>query len=186
MIIAFTGAGISKASGIPTFNEMGDLREKLDREFANTNPKEFKKIIDYMTDVCSKAKPNDAHLALAQYNIPVITMNIDGLHQKAKTKHVLPIHGNLPDSVVLYGDPAPNYETAHNWVFQLRPGDIFLIIGTSYYTTIATQLKFSALSTGADVIEINEDAEHEVRKTLQRYFSVIGDFNEFMRREPIF
>ena len=45
MIIAFTGAGISKASGIPTFDEQGDLRTKLDRYFATHHRKEFNKIM---------------------------------------------------------------------------------------------------------------------------------------------
>lgn len=69
---------------------------------------------------CNAAAPNDAHLALAEYDVPVITMNVDGLHQKARSRHILAIHGTLPD-IVLYDDPAPLYEVAHNWVFQL-PG----------------------------------------------------------------
>lgn len=40
-IVAFTGAGISKASGVPTFEEMGDLRYKLSRDFLITIPKNF-------------------------------------------------------------------------------------------------------------------------------------------------
>ena len=45
MIIALTGAGISKASGIPTFEEQGDLRNYLSRDYANNYPKEFKKLM---------------------------------------------------------------------------------------------------------------------------------------------
>ena len=59
--------------------------------------------------------PNDAHIALTEYNIPVITMNIDGLHQLAGTD-ALELHGGLPEDdemdiayslynkPVLYGD----------------------------------------------------------------------------------
>ena len=62
------------------------------------------------------AKPNDAHIALAEYHIPIITMNIDGLHKLAGSD-ALELHGGLPkddemdiayslfNNSVLYGDP---------------------------------------------------------------------------------
>jgi NAD-dependent SIR2 family protein deacetylase len=47
-IVAFTGAGISKASGIPTFEDMGiDIRRKLSRSFFNEHPDEFYGLIKY-------------------------------------------------------------------------------------------------------------------------------------------
>ena len=95
MIIAFTGAGISRASGIPTFDEQGDLRTKLDRCFATYHRKEFNKIMQQLVDTCKAAEPNDAHKALAEYNIPVITMNIDGLHNRAGSQYVIEVHGNV-------------------------------------------------------------------------------------------
>lgn len=182
MILAFTGAGISKASGIPTFEEQGDMRSKLDRYYSYTHPDEFKAIINNMTKLCSEAVPNDAHLALAEYNIPVITMNIDGLHNKAGSEEVIPVHGNLPH-IVLYGDPAPFYENAHNWVFQLEKGDIFLIIGTSFYTNISEQLKICAKAQGAEIVIINNDAEHKVREFLEQNKDKIEDIDTFLKRE---
>ena len=52
------------------------------------------------------AKPNDAHKALAEYKIPIITMNIDGLHKLAGSD-ALELHGGLPeddemDKLILY------------------------------------------------------------------------------------
>ncbi|QCX34686.1 hypothetical protein FDN13_13790 [Caloramator sp. E03] len=94
-LVALTGAGISKASGIPTFNEMGNLREKLSRSFFETNPEEFYKILIEMKEKIERAEPNPAHIALAKYNVPIITMNIDGLHKRAGSKDVIEIHGNL-------------------------------------------------------------------------------------------
>lgn len=108
MIISFTGAGISKASGIPTFQEQDGIREKLERNYAITHKKEFENVIKNMQNFCEKAEPNDAHLSLAEYKIPIITMNINKLHEKAGSKNVLNIHGELPN-IVLYGDPAPKY-----------------------------------------------------------------------------
>lgn len=112
MIIAFTGAGISRASGIPTFQEQDGIRDKLERNFANTHKEEFLKVIQSMEETCKKANPNDAHFALAEYNVPIITMNIDGLHERAGSKHVLNIHGEFPN-IVLYGGHAPRYMKIH-------------------------------------------------------------------------
>ena len=42
-MVAFTGAGISKSAGIPTFEEIEGIKEKLSVEFKETNPKELKK-----------------------------------------------------------------------------------------------------------------------------------------------
>ncbi|CCJ33470.1 MULTISPECIES: Sir2 family NAD-dependent protein deacetylase [Caloramator] len=74
-LVALTGAGISKASGIPTFNEMGNLREKLSRSFFQNNPEEFYKILIEMKEKIERAEPNPAHIALAKYNVPIVTWN---------------------------------------------------------------------------------------------------------------
>lgn len=182
MILAFTGAGISKASGIPTFDEMGDIRNKLDRSFAKKNPKEYQKIIDDFVEICNSAEPNDAHYALAEYKIPVITMNVDGLHQKAGSKQVIGVHGNLPN-IVLYGDSAPSYEYAYAWVDLLKPGDTFLIIGTSFYTNISSSLRDIAKNRGADVVIINNNAEEKVRIYLNNHKDKIESFTDFIKRE---
>lgn len=125
------------------------------------------------------ANPNDAHIALAEYHIPVITMNIDGLHKLAGSD-ALELHGGLPEDdemdhayqlynkPVLYGDPAPNYSIAYEWVSNLQQGDIFLVIGCSYHTAIACDLRAIAKARKAQVIEIQSDAAHEVRKVLKQ------------------
>lgn len=182
MILAFTGAGISKASGIPTFDEMGNIRDKLERTYANKHPEEYKEIINNFMEVCDKAIPNDAHYALAEYGVPVITMNIDGLHQAAGSKNVLAVHGELPN-IVLYGDPAPKYQDAIYWVDLLKEGDIFLIIGTSFYTGISTGLKETAKYRKAKIVIINEDAEHKVREFLNENKHHIEKFTDFIKRE---
>lgn len=178
-IIAFTGAGISKESGIPTFEEMGDLREKLSREYATLFPEEYRHLIISLKNLCDTAEPNDAHYALAEYDIPVITMNIDGLHRKAGTKILVEIHGALPDDSelmfcemlynkpVLYGDNAPLYTKAISMIDSLDKGDILLIVGASNYSGIANELRYFAISSGIEVVEIQKDATTEVRKILE-------------------
>ncbi|MDD8049065.1 MAG: transcriptional regulator [Thomasclavelia sp.] len=186
MIIAFTGAGISKQSNIPTFMDRPDVREKLFRDYANTHHQEYNEVIKQLKANMNGAKPNDAHLALAQYQIPVITMNIDGLHRQAGSKPI-EMHGSLPDDnemdkayslynkPVLYGDPAPNYSNAYALIETMKPGDTLLVIGASHYTAIADQLRFLAKSKGANIIEIQEDAAHKTREVLERLVNNNGN-----------
>lgn len=182
MILAFTGAGISKASGIPTFAEQGDMRLKLSRSYSIRHPEDYKNTVNMMVEACEKAEPNDAHIALAEYNIPIITMNVDKLHHKAGSKNILAIHGELPDSIVLYEDPAPLYSDAFAWVDRLGMNDILLIVGVSFYTNISSQLKQMARNNGAKVVILNEKAEENVRAYIENHKEYIGDFEEFMKR----
>lgn len=177
-ILAFTGAGISRQSQIPTFMERPDIREKLFRSYANTHHEEYNEVIKQLKANMNGAKPNDAHYALAEYQIPVITMNIDGLHKVAGSD-ALELHGGLPEDdemdkawslynkPVLYGDPAPNYQKAYEMVYDLTLDDVFIVIGCSYHTAIACDLREVAKSRGARIIEIQEDAAHNVRKLLE-------------------
>ena len=182
MIIAFTGAGISKESGIPTFEDMGNLREKLRRSFATQHPDEYDQIVGNLINTCSKAEPNNAHLALAKYAIPVLTMNIDGLHQKAGSKNVIELHGNPKTGIVLYGDPAPNYQIAYDWVENLLPGDIFLVIGASRYTNFSAMIRVLAKSSGARVVEIQKEASKNVEAFLYNHRDKIESFEDFVKR----
>ena len=95
-IIAFTGAGISKQSNIPTFMERPDVREKLFRSYAQRHHEEYNEVIRQLKANMNGAKPNDAHYALAEYHVPIITMNIDGLHRLAGSD-ALELHGGLPE-----------------------------------------------------------------------------------------
>ena len=186
MIVAFTGAGISKASGIPTFSDMPGFREQLTRSFANEYPQVYREMMKEFVNICETAQPNDAHFALAEYNIPIITMNIDGLHQRAakdwgaETQFILPIHGRLPtreelpycaeltEAPVLYGDLAPGYMKAKRFIEKMQFGDTFLVIGASEYTSISMGLREDARMRGASIVEIQDNADTKVRQFLER------------------
>ena len=185
MILALTGAGISKSSGIPTFEEQGNLRDLLSRDYANNYPKKFKKLMNDLDKKCIAANPNDAHYALAEYKIPIITMNIDSLHSRAGSEHVLEVHGSLRDkNVVLYGDDAPLYKHAYNWADRLNSNDVLLIIGTSLYTRFSQEIVQIAENHNAETITINQDAEHKVRTILEENRGKIENFVDFISREP--
>ena len=182
-LIFFTGAGISAASGIPTFEDQPGLRSKLDRDFALTHPDEYRSVISEMKAACDAAEPNAAHYAIAEMNCPVITMNIDGLHRKAKTTDLIELHGRLPNDnelnadnlsrlmniPVLYGDPAPEYQHAYRLIRKLKQSNSFLVIvGTSFYTRVSEEIKRLAEKRKARVIIINDDAEHAVPEICSR------------------
>lgn len=176
-VIFFTGAGISVDSGIPTFQEQPGIRDKLTRSFANTYPEEYRDTIRKMLDSCEKAEPNAAHLAIAELNCPVITMNVDRLHTKAGSKDVIEVHGVLPDrktlekpdfpliydGIVLYGDIAPKYIEATKLVKSLEYNNsYFIVVGTSFYTRISERLIRIAKQRHAHIIIIDNNATERV------------------------
>ena len=67
---------------------------------------------------------------------------------------------------VLYGDPAPNYQKAITLVNRLGENDTLLVIGASMHTGISIDIREIAYANGANVIEIQDNAVEEVRKTL--------------------
>lgn len=175
-VVFFTGAGISKSAGIPTFDEQEGLRAKLSRDFCIKHTQEYRETIAKMKAACDAAEPTAAHYALAELGYPVITMNIDGLHQKAGTKRLYAIHGSLPtdeelaadtlsqlfNKPVLYGDPAPLYDKARRLVLSIDENGFFITIGTSFYTGISGELWNLAQERGVKLININRDADIEV------------------------
>ena len=106
-VVALTGAGISVESGIPPFRGKGGLWEKIDpMKYAHIDA--FRKdpetvwnvLIKDMKRVLDKAKPNPAHIGLADLERlgilqTVITQNVDGLHQVAGNSDVIEFHGNF-------------------------------------------------------------------------------------------
>lgn len=104
-IVAFTGAGISAESGIPTYRGKGGLWNKYDpNRYANINyflqdPSYYWNFFrEVRYPLIKKVKPNKGHLALADLEViaslkTVITQNIDGLHQDAGYSSVVELHG---------------------------------------------------------------------------------------------
>ena len=111
-LIAFTGAGISVESGIPTFRGENGIWSKydpqiLDIDYFKAYPKEsWQKIKEIFYDYMINVKPNTAHKFLAFLEDKgilkaVITQNIDGLHQAAGSKNVIEFHGTTKSVVCL-------------------------------------------------------------------------------------
>ncbi len=149
-IAVLTGAGVSAESGFATFRDSGGLWEKYDvNEVASIEGwyRNRGLVLNFYNErrkQLKDARPNAAHIAIADlekdYDVQVITQNVDNLHEKAGSTRVLHLHGELTkvrpedglyestyrtDEVidigydeVHLGDKAPNGE-------QLRPHIVF-------------------------------------------------------------
>lgn len=107
-IVFFGGAGVSTESGIPDFRSVDGLYHQqydyppetiLSHTFYRQKPEEFYRFYRAKM-LCLDAKPNAAHMKLAQWEQEgklkaVITQNIDGLHQAAGSREVLELHGSV-------------------------------------------------------------------------------------------
>ena len=155
-IIAFTGAGISKSAGIPTFEDIPEIKDKLSVEYKESNPEEFWEAINLLKNNVKDKEPTKAHKILAKNNIPIITMNVDGLHKKAGSKNVIEIHGNyIDDNIVLYGQQMHDSDLAINLIINIakeakenHEKAILLIIGSSMQTSFANLLVLIARKNG--------------------------------------
>lgn len=105
-VAIFTGAGISAESGIATFRDPDGLWSKFNpTELASMkgflrNPDRVWQWYNYRQAIIADAQPNAGHYALADFekyipNCTVITQNVDRLHQRAGTKNILELHGNI-------------------------------------------------------------------------------------------
>jgi NAD-dependent deacetylase len=104
-IAILTGAGISAESGLKTFRDSNGLWEGHDvmkvaspEGFAR-NPKLVLDFYNQRRQQLLQVRPNNAHLALAQlesnHEVQIVTQNVDDLHERAGSSHVLHLHGEL-------------------------------------------------------------------------------------------
>lgn len=104
-LVISTGAGISAESGISTFRDAGGLWEKYpvmdvcSADGFERNPALVHKFYNDRRKQLLEAKPNAAHYGLVdleeKYDVYVITQNVDDLHERAGSKNVLHLHGEL-------------------------------------------------------------------------------------------
>lgn len=178
-IVVLSGAGISADSGLATFRDSGGLWEGYDiEEVASIHGwrADREKVLNFYNlrrKQAAGALPNDAHLAVAEleknFDVTVVTQNVDDLHERAGSSNVIHLHGKLTEarserdpSVVVdigkkpisYGDKAPDgHQLRPNIVWFGEPvpmietaveivaeADIFIVIGTSLVVYPAASL----------------------------------------------
>jgi len=169
-IVVLTGAGISQESGIKTFRDANGLWEEHDiMEVASIdgwykNPPLVLQFYNQRRMQLAEVQPNKGHLALVDlerfFDVHIITQNVDDLHERAGSKKILHLHGELTkvrsstnDELIYdigYGEL--NWGEKCEKGYQLRPhivwfgepvpmmeeaakitetADLFIVIGTS-------------------------------------------------------
>jgi len=138
-LYVLTGSGISAESGIKTFRDSGGLWEEYDVMTVasidgwHKNPRLVLKFYNERRTQLATAKPNPAHTGLSElekyFEVYIITQNVDDLHERAGSKHILHLHGELK-KVRSSVDPSLIYDIGYkeiNWGdkcpkdSQLRP-----------------------------------------------------------------
>jgi NAD-dependent deacetylase len=105
-VCSLTGAGISAESGVPTFRGKDGLWKTYRAEQLATpmafiqDPRLIWEWYDWRRGIIASKEPNDGHKVLVEWealfpNFALITQNIDGLHQRAGSKNVIELHGNI-------------------------------------------------------------------------------------------
>ncbi|NGM64358.1 SIR2 family NAD-dependent protein deacylase [Sphingobacterium sp. SGR-19] len=104
-IVVLTGAGISAESGISTFRDANGLWENHDvmdvatPEGWRRNPRLVLEFYNQRRRQLKTVEPNEAHRYLKrleeEYDVTIITQNVDNLHERAGSSHVIHLHGEL-------------------------------------------------------------------------------------------
>lgn len=129
-LVVFTGAGISAESGIKTFRDSGGLWEEYKIEDVATFEaweKNQELVLDFYNQrrrQLLRVEPNAAHRLVADlqknFDVQVITQNVDNLHERAGSRQVLHLHGELM-KVRSTIDPTLIYELE---TAELKAGDV--------------------------------------------------------------
>lgn len=104
-LVVLTGAGISAESGIKTFRDSDGLWENYRVEDVATpeawarDPQMVQTFYNERRKQLLESKPNAGHIALAEaekwFDVTIVTQNIDDLHERAGSSHVVHLHGEL-------------------------------------------------------------------------------------------
>jgi NAD-dependent deacetylase len=195
-LVVLTGAGISAESGLKTFRDMGGLWENYDvmevasPEGWSANMDLVLRFYNERRAQLEKAEPNAGHLGLVEleksFEVSIITQNVDNLHERAGSKNVLHLHGELT-KVRSTGDESLIYDIGFKPIlkgdkcekgFQLRPhivwfgeavpameeaaeiasgADIFVVVGSSLVVYPAAGLvNYAPANTPVFVVDPNE------------------------------
>lgn len=213
-VIVLTGAGVSAESGIQTFRDADGLWEKHRVEDVAT-PEAYQRSPDFVDQFYNLRRkqlqdgnvhPNPAHFALAELEkhqdieLLVITQNIDDLHERAGSKNVLHMHGELLKARCPISNQTTVWKedlgsdvlcTCCQFPTRLRPHvvwfgempigldriyhqlnhcDIFMAIGTSGHVFPAGGFVHEAASHDARTIELNLEPSEMQSEFGERYY----------------
>ncbi len=196
-VVALTGAGISAESGVPTFRdahtgfwEQFNPEDLATPEAFRRDPRRVWAWYAQRRRLTEQARPNLGHRALVEWEqrlggLRVITQNVDGLHQRAGSREVIELHGNIHRDRVFQGDvdtaaqtqELPRCPRSGNllrpdvvWFGEALPegaveaavaavqeADLVLSVGTSSLVQPAASLPLEALERDIPVLEVNRE-----------------------------
>lgn len=131
--VVLTGAGISKESGIPTFRDTNGMWMKYDAqklasvEGFEEDPQAVLDFYNARRKNLLEVQPNHAHKMLAelekQYDVTIITQNVDDLHERAGSSRVIHLHGELTKVTSSLDRLNPDYIKEYPLDVPIRMGD---------------------------------------------------------------
>lgn len=129
-LVVLSGAGMSAESGLRTFRDMGGIWEEYDvTEVASPVAWENKRelVLRFYNErrkQLLEVKPNEGHIGLAEleneFDVHIVTQNVDDLHERAGSSKILHLHGELKKARST-SDPSLVYEI-DGW--ELKTGDL--------------------------------------------------------------
>lgn len=161
-IIVLTGAGMSAESGISTFRDSGGLWGKYPVEDVAT-PEGYRRNPQLVTDFYNARRmqlltvePNEGHRLVAaleeRYEVTVVTQNVDNLHERAGSTHVIHLHGELTKVTSSRHPNNPKY------IRELRPEEYEVRLGDC--AADGSQLRPYIVWFGEEVPNIEVAAHH--------------------------
>ena len=200
-VLFITGAGISADSGLPTYRGVGglyngeatedglEIEEALSGDCLSVRPDITWKYLAQIEQNCHGVKPNAAHRVIVAlektHQVVVLTQNIDGLHGKAGSRHLIEIHGTLEErfcshcgtpaklsdrhipprcrncggvvrpAVVLFGEQLPSAAIERLYDALEIGFDMIFIIGTTAVFPYIAEPVLAAVRKGLPTVEIN-------------------------------
>lgn len=141
-ITVFTGAGVSVESGISTFRDSNGIWYNYKVDDVATPEgwkKDRAKVLEFHNMLRSKlptVEPNDAHIALAsleqEYDVTVITQNVDNLHERGGSTNIIHLHGELTKARgCMYDHKSSEFDEVHDIGYkEINIGDKCPITGS--------------------------------------------------------
>ena len=132
-LVILSGAGISAESGISTFRDAGGLWDKYpvmqvaSIEGYEANPELVINFYNERRKQLLDVKPNQGHILCAElekyFDVTVVTQNVDNLHERAGSHHIIHLHGELTKVCSSYNPNDPRY------IKELKPEEFEVKMG---------------------------------------------------------
>lgn len=132
-LVILSGAGISAESGISTFRDAGGLWDKYpvmqvaSIEGYEANPELVINFYNERRKQLLEVQPNQGHILCAElekyFDVTVVTQNVDNLHERAGSHHIIHLHGELTKVCSSYNPNDPRY------IRELKPEEFEVKMG---------------------------------------------------------